>query len=297
MQKDEINIAYFNRGKLRLMEKIEIFGIEIDLTLWNGLLAILAFRVLQRLYYFVKGHTHFGFDFDPRKRLESFFSDNGILVSDHSFVSKHDDVTIRYRRIGNGKKRVLLSNGVGTDLFMWLPVLRNMHRLNPTIFTGEQGMTLLAPCFRGLFNSHKVNRTVEGIVGKGVAENKEKMSMKRSDSFSDDSNITLRDKKYDDEIEVTITTLAHDLVDVFHHFDDENKKKAKSSTSDGKHEDATPTMTERPSPTNDASKEYSRRESHFNTWADAGYDQYDIVMGWSLGKLSPLLLPRLLLLR
>lgn len=244
---------------------MEIVGIE--LTLWNILLVFLILRVLQRVYYFFKGHTHFGLDFDPRKRLESFFTDNGILFTEHSFVSKHDDVMIRYRRIGNGKKTVLLSNGVGTDLFMWLPVLKNMHTLNPNIFTGDNGMTLLAPCFRGLFGSHKVNRNENSKDGSKTTMKNKKVSMKTSDSCNEDNNVSLRDKKYDDEIEVTISTLAHDLVDVFHHFEDQHQKNKSKDMS----------------PASSPHKDRARRESHLNTWTDTGYDQYDMVMGWSLG--------------
>jgi hypothetical protein len=55
---------------------------------------------------------------------------------------------IKYTNLGSGPKLVLLCNGVGTDLFMWLPLFREMLGTNPAIF---DDMTLIAPSYRGLF--------------------------------------------------------------------------------------------------------------------------------------------------
>ena len=49
---------------------------------------------------------------------------------------------------------MLLCNGVGTDLFMWLPLFREMYLAHPSIF---DEVTLIAPSYRGLFGSDNVN--------------------------------------------------------------------------------------------------------------------------------------------
>lgn len=87
--------------------------------------AVLAFRLLHRLYYVLNGHLHY-YSYDPKKEMEKFLQDNSIKVSDHLIKSTIDNVNLRYRKIGTGKKYYLLANGVGTDFYMWLPVLQQM---------------------------------------------------------------------------------------------------------------------------------------------------------------------------
>jgi hypothetical protein len=88
----------------------------------------LGFRILQRMYYISRGHVHY-VSFDPRKEMDSFIKKNNILYTEHSFICKRDKVSLRYRRLGNGSKIVLLNNGVGTDFNMWLPTLKGALHL------------------------------------------------------------------------------------------------------------------------------------------------------------------------
>lgn len=94
----------------------------ITAGLCAAVLFFLFVRVAQRLYYVLCGHVHH-ISFNPRKEMDLFVKKNGILFSEVSFVSKRDKVRLRYRKLGNGSKIVLLNNGVGTDLYMWLPTL------------------------------------------------------------------------------------------------------------------------------------------------------------------------------
>lgn len=48
---------------------------------------------------------------------------------------------------------MVLTNGVGTDFFMWLPTVRFMIHLYPTLF---DEITLLVPSYRGLFQTDDV---------------------------------------------------------------------------------------------------------------------------------------------
>ena len=86
------------------------------------ILLFLFIRVAQRLYYILRGHTH-NVSFNPRREMDLFIKKNGILFSEVSFICKRDKVCLRYRKLGNGSKVVLLNNGVGTDFYMWLPTL------------------------------------------------------------------------------------------------------------------------------------------------------------------------------
>lgn len=52
----------------------------------------------------------------------------------HEFKCSRDRVLLRYRRLGNGKKVILLCNGVGTGFFMWLPILQELIKLNKNIW-------------------------------------------------------------------------------------------------------------------------------------------------------------------
>ena len=110
------------------------------------LIAFLSVRIVQRLYYFLKGHVQY-WSFDPRAAMAKLFAERQISSSTHEFVSR-DGVRIKYTKLGSGPKLVLLCNGVGTDLFMWLPLFREMLGANPAIF---DDMTLIAPSYRGLF--------------------------------------------------------------------------------------------------------------------------------------------------
>lgn len=107
-------------------------------------------RIVQRLYFLVRGHSHTRFS--PRDEMENFLCSNKLRNTEHCVKSKNDGITLRYRKIGNGPKIVYLANGVGTNFFMWLPVLKTMHVLYPQTF---DEITLIAPFYRGLFSNDK----------------------------------------------------------------------------------------------------------------------------------------------
>jgi pimeloyl-ACP methyl ester carboxylesterase len=121
-------------------------------------IAFLVIRILHRIYYLLIGHRHY-LSYDPKAAMEQFITSNSIPVTEHIFTCKLDGVNLRYRRLGNGPKMVLLLNGVGTNFFMWLPTLREMLRANPNLFSE---ITLIAPSYRGLFgcDSSRPNEAV-----------------------------------------------------------------------------------------------------------------------------------------
>jgi pimeloyl-ACP methyl ester carboxylesterase len=167
-----------------------------DFDLVATLLAcFIVFRVLQRCYYFMKGHTQL-FQYSPAEELEKWFKKEDIIVSDHELKSPQDGVLLKYRRIGSGKRVVLLANGVGTALYMWLPIFKNLLSLKPSVFTGEGGITILAPCYRGLFGS---------VVTKDTKARE--ATIKRTPD-------TVTDPRYDDEVVITMKRCAQDLVDI-----------------------------------------------------------------------------------
>jgi len=165
----------------------------------------LLFRVAQRVYYLSKSHSNIGskawkdlsafgrlrfiatnyfdsFWFQPRKRLEKFLSDKSISVTNHVIRSSIDGTKLRYRRLGTGKKHVLLANGVGTDLYMWLPVLQYLHDCKPGFFTDY---TLVVQTYRGLFGA--------------------------------EDDATPSAGKRHQEVEVTIDNCVEDVQDIMHH--------------------------------------------------------------------------------
>lgn len=91
-----------------------------SLTAW-ALLTFITLRLLQRCYYLWKGHGHFRPSFSPRAALEDFLSTHHIPNTFHEVTSSLDQILLRYRRLGHGKKVLWLANGVGTDLFMSVP--------------------------------------------------------------------------------------------------------------------------------------------------------------------------------
>lgn len=60
----------------------------------------------------------------------------------------HTGTPLQVKRIGSGKSYVLLANGVGTGLCMWLPVFEAALALYPKMF---QDYSFILPCYRGLF--------------------------------------------------------------------------------------------------------------------------------------------------
>lgn len=107
---------------------------------------VFLFRLMQRIYFLLRGHIH-SWQNSPRKEVEDFVLQIGVKDSKHTFKCR-DGTNLNYRRIGDGKRIVYLANGVGTNFFMWLPVLRAAYSLYPTLF---KEITLIAPSYRGLF--------------------------------------------------------------------------------------------------------------------------------------------------
>lgn len=66
----------------------------------------------------------------------------------HDIKSSLDGTPLRYRVLGSGKKVFWLANGVGTDFFMWFPVLQAMLAQDPNLFNK---CTLVISNYRGLF--------------------------------------------------------------------------------------------------------------------------------------------------
>ena len=163
-----------------------IFGMDSSL-MTKLIMAFIIFRILQRVYYFSRGHKQHLW-FNPSKALERWFKEESVVVSNHSLLSSKDGVLLKYRRIGSGKRLVLLANGVGTALYMWLPIFSFLLKLNPTLFDGENGITIIAPCYRGLFGSctteesksmlGKVERSKESVVDPTFAEEEVDVTMK-----------------------------------------------------------------------------------------------------------------------
>jgi len=172
--------------------------------------AFLTVRIAQRVYYLWNGHECFFASFlfqnkllnqkgqkrvvfsysshveslfrRPRERLARFFADNKVQVTSHSIRSSVDGTTLRYKRLGTGKKMILLANGVGTDLYMWLPVLQYLCSFRSNFF---EDYTVIASTYRGLFGVH------------------------------DDAECSVGKKHQD--IEVTIDNLVEDIMDIKKH--------------------------------------------------------------------------------
>ena len=121
--------------------------------------AFVVYRIIQRIYYLyftTPGlHQHY-VTYSPRSELEVFLSDNNICVFEYELSSVNSDpndkqplTLLRYRRLGKGGNYLLLANGVGTDFFMWLPLLRCILGIDPTFFDNN---TLIVQSYRGLFH-------------------------------------------------------------------------------------------------------------------------------------------------
>ena len=108
-----------NADEMSLLLKIAIPSVAL----------FLAFRIAQRVYYTLRGHRYDWFwSWRPRFDMDNFLKENEIVHDEHSFISTRQgsSLHLKYRRLGTGKKVVLLVNGVGTDFFMWLPTLREV---------------------------------------------------------------------------------------------------------------------------------------------------------------------------
>ena len=80
--------------------------------------------------------------------MENFLKKNDITLSDGFLTCKRDRVKLRYRVLGKGPKKVLLLNGVGTNFWMWRPVIEAIVNKDKDFF---DKVTLFVPSYRGLF--------------------------------------------------------------------------------------------------------------------------------------------------
>jgi hypothetical protein len=115
-----------------------------------ALIVVLALRGMQRIYYLLRGHTHKSLSYRPRLETWEFFRRNNIPVKESSTRSVLDRTHLYYKRIGTGPKIIVHSNGVGTDFFIWLPMMQNVLRCDPSFF---EKYTIIALAHRGLFVS------------------------------------------------------------------------------------------------------------------------------------------------
>ena len=110
--------------------------------------ALLLFRIIQRVYFLLKGHkSHLFTSYNPHEVLEEFFIKHNITVKYRELLSR-DNVKLKYRVVGHGPKLIYLANGLASDLYMWYPVLQNLIRIYPNVFNE---ITLYVPSYRGLF--------------------------------------------------------------------------------------------------------------------------------------------------
>lgn len=132
---------------------------------------ILFLRVLQRIYFLLFGYhfkpLHSSVETQPsphsscskstpavdlNMQLLALFKRHDIPVIHHTIVSSQDNAPLHIRilgQIGEKKRYILLANGVGTDLFMWLPILEACLNKDSSFF---EAFTFIVPSYRGLFS-------------------------------------------------------------------------------------------------------------------------------------------------
>ena len=112
---------------------------------------ILLIRTLQRYYYYTCNHEQIPFNYNPNKEIEKFAKDKNTRVVHKSFKSEKDrNISLQYDIIGHGKQIIILGNGIGTRLFIWLPTLKQLHQQYNNIFSE---FTFISPRHRGLFEN------------------------------------------------------------------------------------------------------------------------------------------------
>ncbi len=113
-------------------------------------LGYLIIRIGQRLFHLLTGRVQHNFDFSPRRVMTLWLSARGISIKEHETISA-DGVRLKFLLIGTGRKVVYLANGVGTDLFMWFPLLKALWKESNETFYRD--VSIAAPSYRGLFGS------------------------------------------------------------------------------------------------------------------------------------------------
>ena len=273
---------------------------------WIGqaVLVLMVIRVMQRMYFVARGHSHYLFtSFDPPKALYTFFKDEGISCLEHEFNAR-DGVRLKYRRVGTGKKLVLLANGVGTDLYMWLPMFKAMFSQNQKMFEGEQGITLIAPSYRGLFGSNKFPEKAK----------KEKEEIKESSSSSSISSATKKsangrsrssssrsirsssrvakktsntdagkgseeeekeeeeegESRVEDEVDISIDNCVQDILEVLDHASGRSLYSSSSEEKEGE-------------TVNEKKKKEKKEKTRTKAAAEVIGAGFDTIIGWSMG--------------
>ena len=118
-------------------------------------------RICQRIYFSLKGNQ-FRLCYNPHEELRAFIQ--RVKCQHQKYAIKGSDNTlIHYDRLGNGSKVVLLANGIGTRLFIWLPAIQQLYFQQPDFF---DEYTLICVYHRGLFRDqrdedHNVEITME----------------------------------------------------------------------------------------------------------------------------------------
>lgn len=130
------------------------------------LIIFIVLRFIHRIWWQIDGHKYQPF-LDPHEELLRFLSsivlikdeDNKDVDYSKEYTCKNkDNVILKYHKIGNGNKKILLLNGVGTGLFMWVPVFKGLLKLNPNIFNE---VTIIIPSYRGLFGSNNIDNKID----------------------------------------------------------------------------------------------------------------------------------------
>lgn len=106
---------------------VSSFGLSINFNNLSyftiALALIFVFRIVQRIYYFSRGHQQYFTEYLPSNDLGAFFKVNSISVKDTSVVSG-DGVKLKYRIIGEGKKIIYLGNiYISINLFLIIILL------------------------------------------------------------------------------------------------------------------------------------------------------------------------------
>ena len=104
-------------------------------------------RLLQRVYWLIFGYPYRRTS-DLNGELQALFTKHGAVEERIVLPSEVDGTPLQVRRAGRGAKHVLLLNGVGTDLFMWIPILESCLALHPDLF---DEFSFVFPSYRGLF--------------------------------------------------------------------------------------------------------------------------------------------------
>jgi len=271
---------------------------------WIGqaVLVLMVIRVMQRMYFVARGHSHYLFtSFDPPKALYTFFKDEGISCLEHEFNAR-DGVRLKYRRVGTGKKLVLLANGVGTDLYMWLPMFKAMFSQNQKMFEGEQGITLIAPSYRGLFGSNKFPEKAkkekeeikESSSSSSSATKKSANGRSRSSSsrsIRSSSRVAKKtsntdagkgseeeekeeeeegESRVEDEVDISIDNCVQDILEVLDHASGRSLYSSSSEEKEGE-------------TVNEKKKKEKKEKTRTKAAAEVIGAGFDTIIGWSMG--------------